>query len=207
MKEQFEKYLKECPAIAILRGITPAEVPEICDRLFQAGIRLLEIPLNSPDAFKSIAIASEHCANRQMVGAGTVLTPEDVVGVWKANGTFMISPNTDMEVIRETKRLGLISIPGFFTATEGFAALKAGADYLKLFPACLGPGYIKDLKAVIKAPILAVGGVNAENIPAFMKVCAGVGIGSALYKAGKTPDQLSADAAAIVAAVRSGNEI
>ena len=85
MKEQFEKFLKECPAIAILRGITPAEVPEICDRLFQAGIRLLEIPLNSPDAFKSIAIASEHCAGRQMVGAGTVLTPEDVVGVWKAN--------------------------------------------------------------------------------------------------------------------------
>ena len=163
MKEQFEKYLKECPAVAILRGITPTEVPEICDRLFQAGIRLLEIPLNSPDAFKSIAIAAEHCAGRQMVGAGTVLSPEDVTGVREANGTFIISPNTDVEVIRETKRLGMISIPGFFTASEGFVALKAGADYLKLFPACLGPGYVKDLKAVIKAPILAVGGVNAEN--------------------------------------------
>ena len=203
MKEQFEKFLKECPAIAILRGITPVEVPEICDRLFQAGIRLLEIPLNSPDAFKSIAIASEHCAGRQMVGAGTVLTPEDVIGVWKANGTFIISPNTDADVIRETKRLGLISIPGFFTASEGFAALKAGADYLKLFPACLGPGYVKDLKAVIKAPILAVGGVNAENIPVFMKVCAGVGIGSALYKAGKSLDQVKKDALSIVSAVKS----
>ena len=120
-----------------------------------------------------------------------------------AKGTFIISPNTDTGVIKETKRLGLISIPGFFTASEGFAALKAGADFLKLFPACLGPSYVKDLKAVIKAPILAVGGVNAENIPDFMKVCAGVGIGSALYKPGKTPEQLEKDARAVVAALRS----
>ncbi|MBQ7696590.1 MAG: 2-dehydro-3-deoxy-6-phosphogalactonate aldolase [Lentisphaeria bacterium] len=195
--------MRECPAVAILRGITPAEVPEICDRLFAAGIRLLEIPLNSPEPFKSIAAAAEHCEGRQLVGAGTVLTPEDVRKVRDAEGTFIISPNTDADVIRETKRLGLISIPGFFTASEGFAALKAGADFLKLFPACLGPGYVKDLKAVIKAPILAVGGVNAENIPAFMKVCAGVGIGSALYKPGKTPDQLEKDARAVVAALRS----
>ena len=203
MKELFEEYMRECPAVAILRGITPAEVPEICDRLFAAGIRLLEIPLNSPEPFKSIAAAAEHCEGRQLVGAGTVLTPEDVRKVRDAEGTFIISPNTDADVIRETKRLGLISIPGFFTASEGFAALKAGADFLKLFPACLGPGYVKDLKAVIKAPILAVGGVNAENIPAFMKVCAGVGIGSALYKPGKTPDQLEKDARAVVAALRS----
>ena len=203
MKELFEKYMRECPAIAILRGITPAEVPEICDRLFAAGILLLEIPLNSPEPFKSIAVAAEHCVGRQLVGAGTVLTPEDVFNVSKAKGSFIISPNTDESVIQETKRLGLISIPGFFTASEGFAALKAGADYLKLFPACLGPGYVKDLKAVIKAPILAVGGVNAENIPDFMKVCAGVGIGSALYKPGKTPEQVEKDARAIAAAVRS----
>ena len=203
MKELFEKYMRECPAIAILRGISPAEVPVICDRLFAAGIRLLEIPLNSPTPFDSIAAAAEHCAGRQLVGAGTVLTPEDVHKVRDAKGTFIISPNTDECVIRETKRLGLISIPGFFTASEGFAALKAGADFLKLFPACLGPGYVKDLKAVIKAPILAVGGVNAENIPAFMKVCAGVGIGSALYKPGKTPEQIEKDARAVVAALRS----
>lgn len=203
MKELFEKYMRECPAVAILRGIRCAEVPGICDRLFAAGIRLLEIPLNSPAPFESITAAAEHCAGRQLAGAGTVLTPEDVRKVRDAKGTFIISPNTDAEVIKETKRLGLISIPGFFTASEGFAALKAGADYLKLFPACLGPGYVKDLKAVIKAPILAVGGVNAENIPDFMKVCAGVGIGSALYKPGKTPEQLEKDARAIVAALRS----
>lgn len=138
-----------------------------------------------------------------MVGAGTALTPEDVNSVKNANGTFIISPNTDTAVIKETKRLGLLSIPGFFTASEGFAALKAGADYLKLFPACLGPGYVKDLKAVIKAPILAVGGINADNIPAFLKVCAGVGIGSALYKSGKALDQIEKDTIAIVAAVRA----
>ena len=136
-------------------------------------------------------------------GAGTVTSPEMVDMAQSAGATFIISPNTDADVIRETKRLGLISTPGFFTASEGFAALKAGADYLKLFPACLGPGYIKDLKAVIKAPILAVGGVNAENIPAFMKVCAGVGIGSALYKAGKSLDQVKKDALSIVSAVKS----
>ena len=203
MKEQFEKFMKDCPAVAILRGITPEEIPVVCDSLYRAGIRLLEIPLNSPNAFKSIEIAAQHCTERQMVGAGTALTPEDVNSVKNANGTFIISPNTDTAVIKETKRLGLLSIPGFFTASEGFAALKAGADYLKLFPACLGPGYVKDLKAVIKAPILAVGGINADNIPAFLKVCAGVGIGSALYKSGKALDQIEKDTIAIVAAVRA----
>ena len=198
MKAQFEKFMAECPAVAILRGITNAEVTAVCDALYEAGIRLLEIPLNSPDAVKSIAIASEHCKERMAVGAGTVLTVEDVINVHKAGGTFIISPNTDTDVIKETKKLGMLSIPGFFTATEGFAAIKAGADYLKLFPACLGPSYVKDLKAVIKTPIMAVGGVNSNNIPDFMKVCCGVGIGSALYKAGKSLEDVRKDAEAIV---------
>ena len=203
MKEQFETYMKQCSAVAILRGVTPAEIKDVCDVLFDAGITLLEIPLNSPNAVESIAIAAKHCAGRQMVGAGTVLTPEDVRNVHAAGGTFIISPNTDVDVIKETKKLNMLSIPGFFTASEGFTALKAGADYLKLFPAILGPGYVKDLKAVIKAPILAVGGVNSDNIPDFMKVCAGVGIGSALYKSGKSLDAVKADAIAIVKAVKS----
>ena len=202
MKAQFEKFMAECPAVAILRGITNAEVTAVCDALYEAGIRLLEIPLNSPDAVKSIAIASEHCKGRMAVGAGTVLTVEDVINVHKAGGTFIISPNTDTDVIKETKKLGMLSIPGFFTATEGFAAIKAGADYLKLFPACLGPSYVKDLKAVIKTPIMAVGGVNSNNIPDFMKVCCGVGIGSALYKAGKSLADIRQDAEAIVKAVK-----
>jgi 2-dehydro-3-deoxyphosphogalactonate aldolase len=198
MKERFNQFLVQCPAIAILRGITPPEVPDICDALFEAGITLLEIPLNSPDACTSIAAAVKHCSTRQMAGAGTVLTPDDVRQVHAAGGMFVISPNTDTAVISETKRTGMISIPGFFTASEAFTAIHAGADYLKLFPAILGPGYVKDLKAVIKAPILAVGGVNAGNIPDFMKLCSGVGIGSAIYKPGDTPDIVKEKALAIV---------
>ena len=200
----FEEFLKECPAVAILRGITPREIPEVCDILADHGIRLLEIPLNSPDALTSIAIAVRHADDRQMVGAGTVLTPEEVRSVAAAGGRFAISPNTDPAVIRETKKLGMLSIPGFLTPSEAFVALAAGAEYLKLFPAGqFGTGYIRDIRAVIKAPIMAVGGVNAGNSPEFMKVCCGVGIGSALYKPGKTPAQIAADAAAIVRAVRS----
>ncbi len=197
----FESLMKECPLIAILRGILPEETKQVCDVLYASGIRLLEIPLNSPEPLKSIAIAAEHTAGRMLVGAGTVLTVEDVQGVHAAGGKFIISPNTDPAVIRETKRLGMLSIPGFFTASEAFTAIQSGADYLKLFPASLGPGYVKDLKAVIKKPILAVGGVNAANLPDFMKVCAGVGIGSALYKSGKTPEEIGRDAAAMVAAL------
>ena len=186
MKAQFEAFMKQCPAIAILRGLTTEEAPAVCDALYAAGITLLEIPLNSPDPITTIAAAVKHCGDRQMVGAGTVLTPQNVRDVAAAGGKFIISPNTDVEVIKETKKCGLISIPGFFTASEGFVAQAAGADYLKLFPAILGPTYVKDLKAVIKLPIMAVGGVNAGNTPDFMEVCCGVGIGSAIYKAGRS---------------------
>ena len=181
MKDRFEKFMAECPLVAILRGITTPEVPAVCDVLYKNGIKLLEIPLNSPNAFDSIAAAVKYCGDRQLVGAGTVLTPEDVRGVKAAGGLFVISPNTDVDVIRETKKQGMLSIPGFFTASEGFTALKAGADYLKLFPAILGPGYVKDLKAVVKAPIMAVGGVNVENLPGFQKVCCGVEVGISVF--------------------------
>ncbi len=202
MKERFEALRAQCPAVAILRGLTTPEVPEVCDALFRAGITLLEIPLNSPDPITSIAAAVKHCGDRQMVGAGTVLTPEDVQNVAAAGGKFIISPNTDTDVIRETKKCGLISIPGFFTASEAFTAQKAGADYLKLFPAILGPGYVKDLKAVVKLPIMAVGGVNAANTPEFMKLCCGVGIGSAIYKPGKTAAEVEVAAKEIVSSIR-----
>ena len=193
--KNFSDYLSECPAVAILRGITPAEVPGVCNVLFESGIRLLEIPLNTEEALTDIELAVKESGDRFLVGAGTVLTPEDCDRVAERGGRFIISPNSDTAVIRRTKELGLISIPGFFTATEGFAAIHAGADYLKLFPAVLGPGYIKDLKAVIKKPILAVGGVNKSNAADFMRVCAGLGIGSALYKPGKSLDEIGRDAA------------
>ena len=180
MTARFEQHLAECPIVAILRGITPAEVPGVCDALAAAGIGLLEIPLNSPDAIEGIRTAVRHCGDRQMVGAGTVLTPDEVRHVFSAGGEFIISPNTDPAVIRKTKELGMISIPGFLTPSEAFTAMAAGADYLKLFPAgAMGTGYVKDLKAVIKKPILAVGGVGPENLRDFMKVCVGAGIGTA----------------------------
>lgn len=203
MKEIFEANLQKCPLIAILRGITIAEIPAVCDALLEAGITILEIPLNTPDAFNCIAAAVKHCAGKQLVGAGTVLTPADVRAVKAAGGTFIISPNTDVAVIRETKACGMLSMPGFFTASEGFTALQAGADYLKLFPAVLGPGYVKDLKAVIKAPIFAVGGVNTQNLADFLKVCAGAGIGSALYKPGKSIAEISGAAKALVQAAQA----
>lgn len=201
----FQEQARRCPVVAILRGITPEEMLPVCEALRTAGIRLLEVPLNSPDALESIRRAAEkyHAADELLTGAGTVLTAQNVRDVAAAGGRFIISPDANPEVIRETRRLGLVSIPGFFTATEAFTALRAGADYLKLFPAGkLGPGYVKDLKAVIKAPILAVGGVDAENIAAFLNVCAGVGIGSALYKPGKTPAEIEQAAAVYAAAVR-----
>ena len=201
----FQEQARRCPVVAILRGITPEEMLPVCEALRTTGIRLLEVPLNSPDALESIrhAAAKYHAAGELLAGAGTVLTAQNVRDVAAAGGRFIISPDANPEVIRETKRLGLVSIPGFFTATEAFTALRAGADYLKLFPAGkLGPGYVKDLKAVIKAPILAVGGVDTDNIAAFLDVCAGVGIGSALYKPGKTPAEIEQAAAVYAAAVR-----
>lgn len=197
MKEKFDAFLQEMPVIAILRGITKEEIELVCDALYESGIKLLEVPLNTPDAFTCIKIASEYCSARQMVGAGTVLTSEDVLKVKESGGKFIISPNTDEEIIKKTKELSLISIPGFFTATEGFKAIKAGADLLKLFPACLGPSYIKDLQAVIKVPILAVGGVNMENLASFLGVARGAGIGGAIYKPGKDIPAIAADAKAI----------
>jgi 2-dehydro-3-deoxyphosphogalactonate aldolase len=201
MNDLFVSRLKAAPAIAILRGITVEELPEVCDILNDAGIKILEVPLNTPNALMCIAVAMKHCGERQSIGAGTVLSVSDVRNVHAAGGSFIVSPNTDAEVIRETKKLNMVSIPGFYTATEGFEAIKAGADVLKLFPASVGPGYVKDLQAVIKTPILAVGGVNAGNIPDFMKVCSGVGIGSFLYKPGKTMDEIRTAAEAVAKAV------
>ena len=202
-KQCFESLLNACPIVAILRGITPEEVPAVCDVLLENGIGLLEIPLNKPHALECIAKAAKHCEGKQMVGAGTVLTPEQVREVQKANGTFIISPNTNPAVISETIRCGMLSMPGFLTPSEGFTALDAGAHYLKLFPAGnFGISYIKNIQAVIPAPIFAVGGISAGNLKEYLTVCRGAGIGGAIYKAGKSLEQIRQDTAAIVQALK-----
>ena len=195
-QELFEQYLADCPIVAILRGITAPELLAVCDILHENGINLLEIPLNTPGAPEAIAIAARHCAGRQLVGAGTVLSPEQVREVKVAGAEFIISPNTDTDVIRETVRQDMLSMPGFLTPTEGFVAMAAGAHYLKLFPSGnFGVNYIKNIQTVIKAPIFAVGGVKQQNLAEFLTVCHGVGIGGSLYKPGKTLEDIRRDAA------------
>lgn len=199
--------LATCPIVAILRGITPEEVVAVGDRLVAAGIGIIEVPLNSPRPLESIERLACHLGNRALVGAGTVLTVAAVREVQAAGGQIIVSPNNDPAVIRETAAAGMISMPGYFTPTEAFAALAAGAHALKLFPAeGANPASVRALQSVlpIDTPVMAVGGITAENIPSWrMAGAAGFGIGGALYRAGKTLDAISADAARFVAASRA----
>ena len=189
--EKFNAFAAKCPIVSILRGITLPEVADVCDALYDSGIYMLEITLNTPGALEMIRTAVVHCGERQLVGAGTVLSAQEVRDVAAVGASLVISPNVDVEVIRETARQGLVSMPGFYTPSEAFQAIAAGADYLKLFPAgAAGIGYVKDIKAVVKKPIFAVGGVTTDNISDFLDVCAGAGIGSALYKPGRSPDEI-----------------
>jgi len=185
----FRDDLAAAPVIAILRGVTPETVLPVCNALAGGGIRFIEVTLNSPDPVASIRKAAESLVPRGVhIGAGTVVRAGDVDRVAEAGGSYIISPNTDPAVIRRTKELGLISIPGFFTPTEAFTARAAGADFLKCFPAGqLGPRYIKDLAAVLSVPVLAVGGVTGDNVQEYLQAGAvGVGVGSALYTARST---------------------
>ncbi len=192
--------LEQCPVVAILRGITPDSVVETCQALADGGISLIEITMNSPEALKSIKLAVEHFAGSPVnIGAGTVLSSQEVDAVAGAGGQYIISPNCNPEVIKRTKKLGLLSLPGIFTPSEAFTALQSGADFLKLFPAGrLAPEYIKDLKAVVPADFIAVGGVGAGNIKDYLQYAVGAGIGSAVYKAGWSIDQITAAAKRLI---------
>ncbi|MBR9652714.1 2-dehydro-3-deoxy-6-phosphogalactonate aldolase [Thalassovita aquimarina] len=176
--------------IAILRGVTPDSVVSICEVLVEAGIGTIEVPLNSPEAFRSIEAAARALGDRATFGAGTVLRAEDVDRVRDAGGKIIVSPNTDVSVIARTIALGLRSFPGVMTPTDGFKALAAGADALKLFPGeIIGPAGLKAMKAVFPAgtQLYAVGGVQPENVEKWRAAGAsGLGIGSALFKAGDT---------------------
>ncbi len=194
-----------CRVLAILRGVTPDEALDVCVALYEAGIRFVEVPLNSPDPIASISgIAKAYAGKGMHVGAGTVLDPRDVNKVARAGGTYIVSPNTNPAVIRKTKELRLVSIPGFLTPTEAVTAVKAGADYLKCFPAgALGVGYLKQLKAVIAAPVIATGGIGLENIKEMLGIVAGVGVGSSLYAPGKDLRRIRQDAEGFVLAAKT----
>ncbi len=194
--------------IAILRGLTNEEAVPVCTALVDAGITLIEVPLNSPNAVDSIGLAAKALSTRAEIGAGTVLTPEDVRAVADAGGTFIVSPDTNPEVIAETVRLGLKSYPGVFSPTDAFAAIRAGATGLKFFPAeVLGSKGIKAMKAVLP-PVLsvyAVGGANPDNFHEFFAVgCTGFGLGTYLFKPGMSVSEVAERAALAVAAYDKG---
>lgn len=186
------------PLIAILRGITPEESTAVLEVLIEQGFDWIEVPLNSPDALQSIERMRQHAAETIHIGAGTVVTVEDVQRVCSAGGDFIVSPNCDTAVIRQTKALDMGSYPGVLTPTECFAAIHAGADALKLFPASmLGTSGVKAIRAVLPAdmPVYAVGGVGPDNMAEWIASGVdGFGIGSALYQPGKSLADIAASA-------------
>ncbi len=188
--------------VAILRGITPDEVLPIGECLLEAGISQIEVPLNSPQPLESIRLLAESLGEQATIGAGTVLNTEQVQGVADAGGKLIISPNYNPEVIRMSKQLGLTSLPGVLTPTECFAALDAGADGLKFFPAFkLGLDGFQALQAVLPegTKTYAVGGVGAPEFNSWLKAgVTGFGIGSALYKTGYGTLEVSAKAKTLV---------
>lgn len=189
--------------IAILRGVTPAQVLAVADALRAGGIGIVEVPLNSPQPLDSIAQLARHFGDELLIGAGTVLTPEAVDQVADVGGRLLLSPHFDAAVVRRTKARGLLSMPGVATPSEGFQALAVGADALKLFPAeMLGPPVMKAWRAVFPraVPMFAVGGIGEHNLAAFKAAgAAGVGTGSSLYVPGISPAELTARARALVA--------
>ncbi len=192
------------PLIAILRGIAPPDAAPVAAALVDAGIGMIEVPLNSPDPFRSIeAIAAAH-GGEAIIGAGTVLTPEEVAAVADAGGRLIVSPNTDPAVIAATLARGMASWPGAFTPTEALAALAAGATGIKLFPASMaGPSGLRAMRAILPpgALVYAVGGADASNFARWRAAGAdGFGLGTAIYAPGDTPAQVAAKAADIVAA-------
>ena len=205
-KEELKRRLEQCPLVGIIRGVTPDEVEAIGDAIFEAGIRMIEVPLNSPDPFDSIERLAKRLGDRALVGAGTVLEPEEVRRVRDAGGKLIVSPNTHLPVISAAFEAGLVSLPGFFTPSEAFAAIRAGATGLKLVPAeAAAPKVVSAQLAVIPrdVPLLVVGGIAPDNMGPWREAgAAGFGLGSGLYKPGRSAAETGERARAYVEGVR-----
>jgi len=193
------------PIIAILREVETHEAIEICEALVAAGIEIIEVPLNSPQPFRTIKTLVEHFGDTIMLGAGTVLTVDEVESLAATGARLMVSPNFDADVVRRGVELGLIAAPGVYTPSEIFAAYKAGARTVKLFPGGgLGISYLKDLNAVVPTDlgIVIVGGVNGDNIKTWLEHgAAGVGAASSIYKRGDSKTVVAEKAAILVSAL------
>lgn len=203
----FDKVLAETPIVAIVRGVRPEESVEIARVLHDAGVRIVEVPMNSPEPLESLKRITAEFGDAMIVGVGTVLSPQVVDQAAEAGARIIVAPNTRTPVIERTVALGLTPLPGFATASEAFQAYDAGARFLKLFPAATyGPNHLKALKAVLPkdATVLAVGGAGPANMADWWKAGArGFGLGSEIYIAGQTAEVTLEKAHAAVAAVRA----
>jgi len=206
-KNLLRRFLDQCPLIAIIRGVTPGEAEAIGDAIYEGGVRIIEVPLNSPDPLKSIEALARKFGDEVLVGAGTVLHPSQVRDVQSAGGRIIVSPNTNVEVIAASAAAGLVAAPGFFTPSEAFAAIDAGATGLKLFPAeGASPAVLKAQLAVIPPdiPVMAVGGIQPDNMRPWLDAgAAGFGLGSGLFKPGQSAADTLARARAYVAGLKS----
>jgi 2-dehydro-3-deoxyphosphogalactonate aldolase len=202
----FPQALSRCPLVAILRGVKPSEVVEIAQALVDASFAVIEVPMNSPDPLESIALLVKAFGAKLLVGAGTVTSADQVIEVGEVGGRLIVMPHADAAVVHAAKAGGLYALPGFATPTEAFAMIAAGADGLKLFPAEANPPKVlKALRAVLpkNMPVLPVGSITPDNMGEYWTAGAnGFGLGSALYKAGATPAQVSSAAAQFIAALR-----
>jgi 2-dehydro-3-deoxyphosphogalactonate aldolase len=203
--DDLRTWLQRGPLVAVLRGITPDDAESVGEALVDAGIVIVEVPLNSPEPYESIARLARRIGPRSLVGAGTVTTAAQVTEVAKAGGRLIVSPHANAAVVRAAKAAGLLAIPGFFTATEAWAMLDAGADALKLFPAeAASPAMLKALRAVLPPGtiVIPVGSIQADTLAPWLNAGAdGFGIGSSLYKPGDSAATVAAKAVPLVQAV------
>jgi len=200
--ERFRTNLAACPLVAILRGVTPGEAVEIGTALRDAGIMIIEVPLNSPEPLRSIEALAGRLGEDVLIGAGTVLDEADVARVRDAGGRIIVSPSTDPTVIAATVAAGLVSAPGYFTPSEAFTALKAGAHALKLFPAeAASPAVVKAQRAILPpVPLVVVGGITPAAMADYRAAGAdGFGLGSGVYRPGQTAAAVAAQARRYVA--------